>query len=29
MVKSQNKSVQISNPIVETFMIFTSGYVLA
>ena len=29
MVKSQNQNVHIWNPIVDTFMIFTSSYVLA
>ena len=29
MVKSQNQNVQIWNPIVDTFMIFTSRYVWA
>ena len=28
MVKSQNQNVHIWNPIVDTFMIFTSRYVL-
>ena len=29
MVKSQNDNVHIWNPIVDTFMIFTSRYMLA